>query len=388
MASPSLSGPNDTLGFVPYPSETFSERPSTSTNTLSAAIAKNSTQLLDYTIQWTAASANEPAAFEALADILDVRGQVGDEADPTASALSALRRARALSHDSTQILRTSAKEAWVRFKRGEFGEAKKLADVVLASPHTRSRAEAQAVVGLAALTGRVATMARLSDVSVSAFPSAYAEMDEPLRVATADFFARAALGACGSVSTYRSALDRAVDRYVAPAATATTARALLARPLSLLVPCTAGRSILEVSAPPDRLSRMQRAFALGRRTEFAALSDSIAERIKNRRPGDLSPDFVYLQSWLRAASGDTVLAITELDRTLGALPVLNGSALREAGSAATIVRAMVLRADLAAATGDASTAKRWARAVTTLWSDADPELRTDVARMRRLAGSY
>ena len=386
MASPSLMGPNDTLAFIPYPAATFSQRPSTSTATLSAAIAKNSSQLLDYTIQWVASSRNDPAAYESLADVLDVRGQIGDEADPVASALSALRRARALSHDTTQILRTSAKEAWVHFKRGEFGAAKKLADSVLASPHINSFAEAQAVVGLSALTGRVRALARLSDLSISAFPTAYAEMDEPLRAASADYFARAALGACSSFATYRSALDRAIDRYVAPAATATTSRALLARPLSLLVPCTGGRSIVEVSAPGDRLSRMQRAFALGRQAEFAALSDSIAQRIKNRRPGDLSPDFVYLQAWLRSASGDTALAIVELDRTLGALPVVSGSALREPGSAAAVVRAMILRADLAAQTGDTTTARKWATAVSILWADADAELASDLGRMRRLAG--
>jgi hypothetical protein len=229
-------------------------------------------------------------------------------------------------------------------------------------------------------------MAKLGEESGTAFP-ALEDMDAPLRAAAADYFARAALGACNSIDASRAALDAAVDRYVAPVATAATSRALTARPLSLLVPCTNGRSILTVAAPGDRLSRMQRAFALGKKAEYAALSDSIAERIRNRRPGDLSPDFVFLQSWLRAASGDTARAVAELDRSLGALAGVNGSALREPGSAAAIVRAMILRADLAAKMGDHDTAQRWAHAVVVLWGDADAELKPEVARMRALANT-
>jgi hypothetical protein len=292
-----------------------------------------------------------------------------------------------LSTDSSQILRTSAKEAWVRFKRGEFSSAKTIADAVLAAPSRNARADADIKVGLAALTGRISAMATLGEESQTAFPHAVADMDKPLRQAAADYFARAALGACNSIGASRATLNAAIDRYVAPAGTTATLTALTARPLSLLVPCTAGRSILEVSAPADRLSRMQKAFALGRKALYTALSDSIAQRIRNRRPGDLSPDFVYLQSWLRAAAGDTAGAVIELDRSLGALPGVNGSALREPGSAATIVRAMMLRADLAAKTGDRATAQHWAKAVVVLWANADAELAGEVRRMRALANS-
>lgn len=387
IASPSLMGANDTLAFVPYPAASFSQRPPTATATLSAAIAKNASQLLDYTIQWTTTSRSDPAAFEALADVLDVRGQIGDETDPTESALSALTKARSLARDSTQILRLATKEAWIRFKRGEFAEAKHLADAVLLGSHGETQAEANALVGLAALTGRARLMAHLSDLSDAAIPSSLSDVSAPVRVAAADFFANSALGACSAAASSRIALNRAIDQNVAPAATASTSRALIARPLSLLVPCTNGRSILEVAAPGDRLTRLEKAYALGRKAEFAALSDSIAARIVNRRPGDLSPDFVYLQSWLRVASGDTAGAIAQLDRSLGALPGVNGSALREPGSAAAIVRAMVLRADLAAKTGAGTTAKRWAGAVLILWADADQGLRAEVARMRTLAAT-
>jgi hypothetical protein len=47
---------------------------------------------------------------------------------------------------------------------------------------------------------------------------------------------------------------------------------------------------------------------------------------------------------------------------------------------------MTLRADLAAAKNDLPTARRWARAVATLWAGADPPLQPVVLRMRRIAG--
>jgi hypothetical protein len=51
-----------------------------------------------------------------------------------------------------------------------------------------------------------------------------------------------------------------------------------------------------------------------------------------------------------------------------------------------VVRAMALRADLAAAAGDRVTATRWADGVATLWQSAEPALRPVAERMRRLAG--
>jgi hypothetical protein len=377
-------GANETLSFVPYPAPAYGQRPPSATSTLSSAIAKNSSELLDYTVQWVASAKTDPAAFEALADVLDVRGEIGDASAPSQSALAALQRARLLARDTATLLRISAKEAWIRFKRGEFGKARELADSALGR-RTYEKADANFVVGLAALTGRVHILSRLSVISNAGLPADLEGADAGLKTAVGDFFARAALGACTAANASRANLDKAIDRYAAPAAKASMTRSILARPLSMLVPCTDGRSILELSAPPDRLSRLQRAFAEGNKPAYAALSDSIAERVRNRRPGDLSPDFVFQQSWLRSASGDLAGASKQLDQSLDALTGINGSTLREAGSAAAIVQAMELRAQLAAKQGDPTTARRWSKAVLVLWANADPELASNVSQMRLLA---
>jgi hypothetical protein len=386
LASPSL-GHNDTLAFVPYPAATFGDKPAAATATLSAAIAQNIQRLLDFSIQWTRDSNEDPAAFEALADVLDARGDVGDDPSPTGSALTALRRARALSTDSSQRLRMISKEAWLRFKRGEFREAKRLADAALASQRQIAKPDAEALIGLAGLTGRVERMVHLAEITGDGIPAGIPDLPRSVRSAASRFFARAALGVCGGdIAATRKELDDAIDRYIAPAAAPIVAQALLTRPLSMLTPCTGGRSVLEIEAPRDRTTRMQKAYARGERARFRAIGDSIAIRIRTRRPGDLSPDFTFQQAWLRAAVGDTIGAMTQLDRSLRALPGLSPSALHEAGSAAAIMRAMILRADLATQVGDPATARKWAAAVAVLWSNADDALGPELARMQRLAG--
>jgi tRNA A-37 threonylcarbamoyl transferase component Bud32 len=385
FASPSL-GANDTLAFVPYPSASFGDKPATAAATLSAALVQNTQQLLDFTIEWTRESPNDPTAFEALADVLDARGDIGDDPSPTASALSAIRRAGALSTDPNQKLRTVSKETWLRFKRAEFGEAKKLADDALAARSQPSQADAEVLTGLAALTGRVDRMARLAELTGAGLPPSIADVSGPVKSAASKLFALAALGVCGrDVAATRRELDDAIDRYVAPGAARATSQAILARPLSMLAPCTGGHSVLEIPPPRDRITRMQEAFARGDRTAFRAISDTIALRVRMRRPGDLSPDFTFQHAWLRAAFGDTSAAIAQLDRSLRALPGLSPSALHEAGSAAAILRAMILRADLAAKTGDLETARKWANSVALLWSNADTSLQPEVARMRVIA---
>jgi hypothetical protein len=293
-----------------------------------------------------------------------------------------------LSTDPSQKLRAVSKEAWLHFKRAEFGEVKKLADNALGARSQPSQPDGEVLIGLAALTGRVDRMARLAELTDAGLPPANADVSGPVKSAAAKFFALAALGVCGGdVAAARRDLDDAIDRYVAPAEAPATSQAILARPLSMLTPCTGGRSVLEIETPRDRTTRMQQAYARGDRATFSAISDTIALRVRMRRPGDLSPDFTYHLAWLRAAFGDTAGAKAQLDRSLSALPGLSPSALHEAGSAAAIMRAMILRADLAAKTGDFETARKWATAVAILWSNADGGLQAEAARMRGLAGN-
>jgi hypothetical protein len=132
---------------------------------------------------------------------------------------------------------------------------------------------------------------------------------------------------------------------------------------------------------------MQQALARHDTRLLTTLLDSATAVTRLQRPSDLSLDYAYQLSWIRLASGDTASAIQNLDIALGALPSLSSASLRDIATAAAAVRAMALRAELAATSRDPQTARRWASAVVALWSGADPPLQPVVGRMRIVAGT-
>ena len=113
--------------------------------------------------------------------------------------------------------------------------------------------------------------------------------------------------------------------------------------------------------------------------------DSLTELRRTYRPGDVSLDHTLNEAWLRAALGDTIAALRQLDRVLDALPTLGTFSVREPAQAAAIARTMAFRAELATAQRDSATARRWAGNALALWSNADPMLQPTIARLRQLA---
>jgi hypothetical protein len=102
-------------------------------------------------------------------------------------------------------------------------------------------------------------------------------------------------------------------------------------------------------------------------------------------PAAISFDGVYPEAALLSRLGNDAEAIAWLDPALQALPATGPLALANPAAAGTFVRAMALRAELAARVGDSVTARRWARAVEILWSNADEFLQPVVTRARTLS---
>ena len=75
-ASPSLVGAGESMTFVPYPQPLFAALPTSAITTMNSALERNTERLAQFTSDWTRQSPNDPAAFEALADILDTRGEI------------------------------------------------------------------------------------------------------------------------------------------------------------------------------------------------------------------------------------------------------------------------------------------------------------------------
>jgi len=384
MAYPSLSG--DTIAFVPYPDATFATLPPTAMGTLGAALDRNTEIRRDIALEWVRFSPESADAQEALADVLESRGDLTARGKASVSAMSALRRAKELSSSDEQKLRLLAREVRLQFKLGNFARARAQADTVLTLYAGGSVADARELAPVAAMVGKIEKMAQF--VRTGGFQIASVNIPAPLQELGANFFARAALGVCDEgLRDSRRLLEQRLDSYVAEENRSEVRAALEWRSLSLSAPCSGGTSALAIIAPKDRLYRMQQSFA---RRDFNSVRESFNEITKARRgmrAGDISLDYIYQEAWLRAGIGDTAQAIKTLSLALNALPTLSATALKEPAAAAATGRALMLAADLAAATGDKRSTSRWAAAVVDLWKNADPALQASVTRMKALNSS-
>ena len=318
--------------------------------------------------------------------MLEARGEISRSRSSAMSAVQAMEKARQLSSSPRDSLLSATGAAWLLFKQGEFARARSLADSVLAARHVATPEEAGAVIGLAALTGKIGVTTELSRLTAS-YSAAASGVPIPVLDAATSYFVFAALGVCTDTTFHlEHRLDDQVAHYVAEDQQTQVATSVKARPLSMLAPCTGGRSSLGI-APTTNLLKMQQALARSNSTELRSLMGAATSNARTQRPGSVSLDFAYQFAWLSAASGDTTAAIRQLDRALGSLPSLGALSIRETASAAAAGRAMALRAEIAAARGEQDERRKWARALVDLWATADTPLQPVVARMRALAAA-
>jgi tetratricopeptide (TPR) repeat protein len=375
---------HDTVIFVPYPLIEFDRLPANRTAAArDAALEQNRNVLLDFATDWSRQSPGNPDAFQALAEVLEARAEITRSRSGGLSALDAVRKARQVASTPREKQLAATEEAWLRFKQGNFLQARVLADSVLATNILPE--DAGDVIGLAALTGKLERTAELAR-HTNDYTASAASLPVQVMDAAAPFFAFAALGVCSDTT---HALERRLDdqlaHYVAEDKLPSVRVAVKARPLSMLAPCTGGKSSLGVDAAGNRLLKLQQAFATRDTRNLGILLKNVDSDLKTQRPGDLSLDVTYQLAWLHSAMGDTAAAVRQLDRVLGALPSLSASSLREAGSAAAAGRAMTLRAELAISQGDLEGQKKWAGALADLWKTADSPLLPVVTKMRALA---
>jgi hypothetical protein len=383
-AFPSLSA--DTLAFVPYPVAQFAALPASALTTHNAALDRDSDLLLAFAAEWTRQFPRSADAHEAHAAILEARGEVADSRSGRQTALGAALRGLELSSDPQQRLRLSTREVGLRLKRGEFARARSLADSVLANHQPGASGDASDLIGLAAMTGRIGQTAQLARLGGWSLLSARVQVAPQVAEAAANVFARAALGACGpELTASLIGLETQLRSYVPENERSQTRSILADRSFSLMAPCTNAKSALRIALPQDRLYKMQRAFARNDLRTVRATLDSLTVIRRAGKPNDLTLDYTFQEAWLKSAMGDTAGAISQLDLALGALPTLDGHALKEAGVAAALGRVMALRADLAASRNDTRAAQQWASALIALWSGADRELQPTVSRMRQIA---
>ena len=90
-----------------------------------------------------------------------------------------------------------------------------------------------------------------------------------------------------------------------------------------------------------------------------------------------APEWLVQRAQLAIALRDTSVAMGLLDELIASLPAQLERLTREHQAAAAVGRALILRAQLPGGAGDAP--RKAARAVSSLWADADPPLRAMAA---------
>ena len=382
LAHPSLA--SDTIAWIPFPAARFQSGRVAIARTHPDALRRNRQTLLDLARRWTAVAPANPDAHEALALAREAREELDSGVE---GALGATRRALALATIPDQRVRLASAVVRLQIKRREFARARAIADSLLAAHaglDAISGEIARRLAGLAALTGRPGAAAeyRLSWV----LPH-FADRDvaPPLAEAASRFFTHAAAGVCDdSLRGYRPRIERLLESHSQPSRRATVRAMAIGNAGALAYPCL-GDAALQDIAPAGPLDRAQRAHASGNHRLARLILDSMQVVRNIARPGDVTLQDTYLEAHLRAASRDTAAAIRQLDLVLEALPTLGTLLVREEDQAAAVGRAMFLRAELALAAGDTTTARRWATNTLTLWSGAEPAFAETLARLRSLA---
>ena len=382
-AHPSSEG--DSVAFVPFPlADIVAAKAAAISPSLPEALRLNRDLFVNAARRWSTAFPDNPDAFEALAAGLEARGEIGAGDD---GAGGALRKARSLAHAPDARVRLASSEVRLRIKRGELESAMVLADSLLtASPPAAppSRDEAARLVGLAALTGRVA---RQSELSTIAFASRNADVGiaPQLTAPASRLFARAASGICDdSLLVLRRDLETALESYSQPIRRPQFIRTLITRPMSLAYPCF-GAKAFDGLPPYVSLDIAERAALRGDRRRAAGILDSLEAVRRVSLPGEIPLDAVVQEARVRASIGDTASAIRQLDRVLRALPTLSQFAIREEAQAAAFGRAFLLRAEFARATGDAAEQQFRARQALVVWQHADASFAPTIERLRVLA---
>ncbi len=393
-AFPSLE--HDTLAFTPWPiADFFSARGGSRPATTQAAVAHNREELRKTIVTWIDAFPASADAHEALGLVLETTGEIDPGPSAERSALAAVQRARALTHDAEQALRSAVADVRLLFKLERFGEAAALADSVLAAaPADPSPLAARQLAGLAVLTGRVygaAQLLRLSaplDTPVTWDGLEVPDAPIPVKQAGLALLAYASLGApAESLRALKARVDQRVSSWAGPISRERLRLAVLHGPMGLAFESIGLSDVHRADAGGDYVIKMQWALAHG---DTAAVRAELARQAGFRtrsRAGDVAMDGTYSEARMFLQLGDTAAALALLDLSLQALPTLGTNLLDQPEQVGCAVRAMALRAELAARARDGATAARWARAVTTLWAKADPPLEPSVQRMRVLAGS-
>jgi DNA-binding SARP family transcriptional activator len=376
----------DTIAFVPWPVEDVAAlKKETIPTTRVAAGARNRNLLAEVLREWVRAFPQSPDAHEGLARGLEAMGRIRQVRQGEPSAFAEVARARALATDPEQRLRLGVAQVRLHLRVGDFASARAAADSVLRQWPRPGPLDAQYLAPLAVLTGRAAQAAALMGTAAPQreyfTPRGGRRVDVPVPIAQAegDVLVYAALGMLAEHQQAEARAERLVGAWIGDPARREMARTALLNDSHRISRAYGTRGGIPLTEP-DPGVEMQQMLAGGDAAGVRARLAAMAEALGTRRPGDRDLSYLFPEAALRLAVGDTAGALTELDRTLVALEALPINVIDKPVETGALLGMMRLRAQVAAARGDARTAATWRNALAALWADADPRLRSSVGR--------
>lgn len=400
MALPELVA--DTLAYTPYPIA-GSRAPWRSGRmaAVDAALDRNRQRLRELARAWAQSAPNDSRPHEVLARVLEANGQLRGGEN---SALQELRRARVLAAGARQPaaqryltqLRLGKNQVRLFLRLNQFDQAGPLADSLLSLPMPQGLPEdgiavaTDSLTPLAALRGRPLRVIELSqqapaDIRVLLPTGEVAVLPHGVVADqhTLEGYAEAG-GPADSILALAARVSEKIAAVLPPAQVAGMQSGALMRPLTLAAPVVGPGPVAQLGPTMDPLVIALRAFAQRNIPRTRAALDSLAALHADFAPGEITMDAIYLEAWLRTQIGDTTRASDDLDKALRGLSAALPSILGNSAVAASLVRVMALRAELAAAKQQRDVARKWANAVVQLWGQGDAVTRPTVERMRKL----
>jgi len=388
LAFPGLE--RDTLSVVPWTIAALQAlAPGAFPASWRAALDRNRKVILQLTERWAGDAPTHLPAQVAFAHALENVSRL-DSSTGTPSALSQLHRARALASDRASVRHLDLDRVRLHLKRSAWGEAKALADSVLADADSVALADVPALVSLALLTGRVGTAPvlgrRVSDRDSVMTARGIFPVPPAVSADARALLAYAASGASpDSVSRYLLRVRAGIEQFVVPADAPLFTEALLKLPLVLAYPVSG--ALPELATWSDPYVAAERAHARGDMAGVRATLRMLDSSTAGQQAGDDNAAVAHLDVWLRRAAGDSAGALAYATRYLAALPATTRQLWDFPGDGVGIVRLLQLHAELAWHSGDRENARRSADAVFTLWRDHDATLAEPVGRLRKLASA-
>lgn len=369
----------DTLVLVPYPARAVQDGdPRTIPPGFRVAISRRATEFRRIAAAWSTAFPGSAGAKHAVAIALELNS------DPR--ALDTLRLARGLEPDPGRQVELAAAEALLMVKFyapdnvNQLQRMRLLADSLLRRPRLSRVEEARALAPLAAIRGRCAQAEQLLRTegptsSIMGIPPAFITdanvmstllaMSCPVDgAAVREMWARIDRQWVGADENRRQqVVEMLLMRQVLLAP-------LLDRDVSAFVTAL-GRSDLAAA-----VRSVLRSDAHGAQAALQAADDKAG-------PTTPTPDMALARARLALLAGDSARAVRILDESLGAMRSYEPGGLAQPATAAALVPAMILRAELAAAARDRAAARRWTAAAQVLWDGADEALAGRIDRLTR-----